>query len=529
MDKRINLVEKRWVNRKDIVTISQDDRLIFDVNCNETDPHEYIQYEKLSSFAEVKNFSFTNLLNKTIKYTLDIDCEGEVTIQPVFITYSQNERVRTEHMDLKAIKLLRMTGDEENIKLAFRVSGKGTITVNSFYMEEYSDYNKLIDSEITKSIDEKFLVLTNNYPNYNDLYKNGFVRSRVISYLDNNIKLDVFALQKHGDMQKYEFDGVTVYKGNRETLRNVLTRVKYKKILIHFVNNSMYDTIMEVDPNYKLLVWVHGVESERWHRRLFNFRGPEDIKNLKEIMKDNFEKIKFMRQIYTRKDENIRFIFVSKFMKQMAEEDTGVDVVNYEIIHNVIDDDNFRYQEKTAEHRKKILTIRPFASYKYANDLTVKAILELSKRPFFKELEFTIYGDGALFNETLKPLLDRNFSNVKIIRKFLTQKEIAESHKDNGIFICPTRLDAQGVSMCEAMASGLVPVTNGITAIPEFVSSDQGMLVAGEDYLGLANAIEELYNSPEKFLRLSKGASEGIVRQSGIKAVVHAEIEVITK
>jgi glycosyltransferase involved in cell wall biosynthesis len=527
MQKDINLLENKWLSRKDIVKIVKDKKLIFYINCNEANQYEYVHYEQLTNFVDLKDFNFTNLLNKTLKFEMDIAYEGVISVQPVIITYSKTKRLRTEHIDLNAIKVLVMRDEEEYIKLALRVSGKGVATINSFRLEIYDDKTDLFDSLIGRSKSEKYLILTNNYPNYDGLYKNGFVHSRVITYIQNNLDVDVFVLRNREDFEKYVFEGVTVFKGDNNVLKTVFERVTYKKILIHFVNENMYNTIMEINPEYKLLIWIHGVESERWYRRLFNYRSSDDICKLKDTLKDNFLKIRFMKKIYSRKDNNIKFIFVSQFMKIMAEEDTGVNVANYRIIHNVVDDETFKYYEKSAELRKKILTIRPFASYKYANDLTVKAILELSNRVFFKELEFTIYGDGPLFNETLKPLMDRNFENVKLNKRFLTQKEIASIHKENGIFICPTRLDAQGVSMCEAMSSGLVPVTTGVTAIPEFVTKDKGMLVSGEDYVGLANAVEELYNQPDKFCRLSRNASEGIIKQSGKQAIVAKELETI--
>ena len=74
----------------------------------------------------------------------------------------------------------------------------------------------------------------------------------------------------------------------------------------------------------------------------------------------------------------------------------------YSIIHNMIDTEKFRYVKKTPELRKKVLTIKPFANKKYANDLTTKGILELSKRPCFQDMEFAIYGRGELFDERVK-------------------------------------------------------------------------------------------------------------------------------
>ncbi len=112
----------------------------------------------------------------------------------------------------------------------------------------------------------------------------------------------------------------------------------------------------------------------------------------------------------------------------------------------------------------------------------------LSKEPFFEDMEFCFIGKGALFDKTLALL--RQFKNVTIRETFLEQSEISALHKEYGIFPCPTRLDAQGVSMCEAMSSGLIPVTSGVTAIPEFVNDEVGVLAKEENYLDLAEGMK---------------------------------------
>ena len=52
--------------------------------------------------------------------------------------------------------------------------------------------------------------------------------------------------------------------------------------------------------------------------------------------------------------------------------------------------------------RKKILTIKSFASKKYGNDITTKGIVELSKRACFKDLDFEIDADRGYTIEDLK-------------------------------------------------------------------------------------------------------------------------------
>ena len=85
--------------------------------------------------------------------------------------------------------------------------------------------------------------------------------------------------------------------------------------------------------------------------------------------------------------------------------------------------------------------------------------------------------------------------------------QISKLHKSYGVFLTPTRMDSQGVSRDEAMSSGLVPITNAVTAIPEFVDDNSGILVDGEDFEGMANGIIMLYENPEVFSNLSRNAS----------------------
>jgi glycosyltransferase involved in cell wall biosynthesis len=175
--------------------------------------------------------------------------------------------------------------------------------------------------------------------------------------------------------------------------------------------------------------------------------------------------------------------------------------------------------------RKKILSIKPYTSYYYANDITTKAIIELSKSSIFNELEFYIYGDGDLFAHDNAPL--KQYRNVHLVKKFLSQYEIVELHKTCGIYLATTRLDSQGVSRDEAMSSGLVPIANAVSAIPEFVDERCGILVPSEDYHSVAKAVEILYAEPELFLKLSFAAAERVRRQSAKSNTISKEKRLI--
>jgi glycosyltransferase involved in cell wall biosynthesis len=88
-------------------------------------------------------------------------------------------------------------------------------------------------------------------------------------------------------------------------------------------------------------------------------------------------------------------------------------------------------------------------------------------------------------------------------------------------------MDAQGVSRDEAMASGLVPVTSGVTAVPEFVDQECGFLVPLDDAVGLAAAIETLYHDPARFERMSAAAAARVRKQSGPDLTAGRELELL--
>ena len=361
------------------------------------------------------------------------------------------------------------------------------------------------------------LVLTNNYPSYDDLYKNGFVHSRVKAYKQNNINVDIFKLRVGEELRYEEFEDIDIISGDQLALDTILKNRKYQSILVHFLSPQMWEILQKHIDNIKVVVWVHGAEIHPWYRRKYNLVTKEDEINAK---KQSEERMAFWHSVLDNMHKNLHLVFVSNSFSKEVFEDIGYELLReqYSIIHNPIDTQKFKYIKKDVHQRKKILSIRPFASRQYANDLSVKAILELSKKPFFDELEFHIVGDGKLFDETIEPI--KEFKNVTIERKFITQTEIAQLHKEYGLFLCPTRWDSQGVSRDEAMASGLIPITNAVAAIPEFIDSQSGILAPQEDYKKLTEGIEKLYYDEKLFLQMSESAHQHVMSRDKDKVVI---------
>ena len=78
------------------------------------------------------------------------------------------------------------------------------------------------------------------------------------------------------------------------------------------------------------------------------------------------------------------------------------------------------------------------------------------------------------------------------------------------------------------MSSGLVPVTNAVAAIPEFIDNTCAILAEENDFVGLAEGIEKLYHDPQLYLQMSRNAAERVRKQSSKVYTIDKEIELFS-
>ncbi|OHR74499.1 hypothetical protein HMPREF3291_17895 [Bacillus sp. HMSC76G11] len=468
----------------------------------------------------------------TMTAKLDGKTSGSLQLQQVIVGFdTNNKQVFSVYNPLGSEMIVTFPESAVSYAVGLRISGDGEAILSEFSLKSYNQPPLVSKKELfSVRSDVDYLLITNVYPEKNNYYQNMFIHRRALSYKEKGIKVAIFRLNTSPSIGYYEYEGIPVYMSGDEELTRLLDFRSYKKILFHFITERMYEAVNKSNARTTpKLIWVHGYETTKWYRRWFNFY--KDVSSLRSALNQapgNQRQLDFMHKLYSSNDNTIKFIFVSKWYKEnVAEKDANAIVKNYSIIHNVIDDQLYRYEPKSAEQRKRILTIRPFASRTYANDLMVKAILALKDQPFFGELEFDIFGQGPLFDKEVEPV--RGLSNVHLHNHFLSQEQIAKQHKSHGIFLGPSRMDSQGVSLGEAMSSGLVPVTTKVYAIPEFIDETCGFLADKEDYLGLAQAIEYLYYNPKAFLEKSEEAAHRVRYQCGKDKMIRAEVKEITE
>ena len=450
------------------------------------------------------------------RFNFEVDTEMLVSFVLIFL---DAERKRIGHVIRACSSNLSISTPvgARYVRLGLRIQGPGTARIKRLVLGHVPSPAAGVPARAS------YLIVSRGYPAYDNLYSYAYVHRRVLGYASSGMPVDVFRLTED-HITFSEFEGIDVVSGQLSDLELMLRSNPYKTVMVHSLDRAMWSVLKTCAPDREVLVWVHGAEIQPWYRRDFSFL---DDRDRERGMQRSNDRMAFWRELFSDSSANVRFVFVSRHLLREAQRDVGIDLdpSRYVVIHNYIDNQLFPYLAKDVAQRKRLLSIRPYSRPTYANDLTVRAILDLSKEPFFGELEFRLIGDGRLFDETVEPL--RGFPNVLLEKRFLSQSEIAALHRQYGVFLCPSRIDSQGVSRDEAMASGLVPITNRVSAIPEFVDEQCGFLAAPEDWRGMADAVRQLYADPDIFKRMSAAAARRVRQQSGKAQTLDREIVLI--
>ncbi|WP_411562743.1 glycosyltransferase [Pseudomonas shirazensis] len=503
----------------ELFNVTRNKFLDLDVDGDNWRVHSRLEDGKHEYVYALQDASLDQLHIKDGQLKLFLDCSPGLNLQLV-VMFLDADKQRISHVMQHANRnhTCAVPSEAGFVRLGLRAYASGNTEIKALVL----GHRDLQPSEMLGRAEH--LLVTNHYPAYNDLYRNGFVHSRVKAYQEQDLGVDVFRLRKNEAVSYHEFQNVDVVTGCQSTLGKMLESGQYKTVLVHFLDPEMWSVLKQCSPETKIIVWVHGAEIQPWWRREYNY---SDELQLAAAKLESDKRLAFWQETLGNMPDNLKLVFVSRYFAEEVMEDLGFRIAEerYEIIHNPIDTEIFSYQPKPDEQRMKLLSIRPYASAKYANDLSVRAIELLASKPYFGELEFRMIGDGVLFEETLAPL--RKYPNVKIERGFLKHQQIADLHKQYGLFLCPTRMDAQGVSRDEAMSSGLVAVTNNVTAIPEFVDENCGVLAPADDAQAMADGIARVVETPALFTTLSAAARQRVEKQTAKQSIINREINLI--
>jgi len=340
----------------------------------------------------------------------------------------------------------------------------------------------------------RILIIPSSYPDEVHKESYSFVHARAKIYLKNNHLVKVF-IPSNQLSRRYSFENVEILQESYNYLRRAVDLFDPDIVAVHSPSASMARHLHGLLADKPIITWIHGIET--LFTLFHHYYPPWELKSkIRSLLWDPL-KIAVIRRFI---DRSTAVVYVSKWMKKMTEFYTQNRHPFAFTIPNPVDTDIFRPFEKSTETQIKGISVRSLG-WKYGLDIAVRAYSRL------EETNLTIIGSGSLSNY-IRKLIREYEANVCLKEKTLPHGKMPEIFAEYGYFVAPSRTEAQGVAMCEAMACGLPVIATKVGGIPEFVTNEvNGLLVPPENPIQVRKAIKRLISDHRIYETLSKNAA----------------------
>ena len=346
---------------------------------------------------------------------------------------------------------------------------------------------------------KKILVLVVDYPNNMGGVALMYVHVRNKYYMQHGIDVTVLNFSSHED---YIIDGIPVI--TLKTYEN--SPDQYEILVLHAANiRNHYRFLRKFEKKFAhLIFFFHGHEVMKINKaypKPYNYTKKDSVLN--RIIQNCYDSLKLSlwHKYFPKVAYKTDFIFVSKWFYHEFERYvrlTGKDLENHvHIIYNsvgeIFENNSYHYG---GEKEYDFISIRSYMDKsKYCMDI----INTLAKNnPQFK---FLVIGKGEFYRKNKKP------KNVVWLEETLNHESMIYYVDKSACALLPTRLDAQGVMMCEMATYGIPVITSSLPVCQEVLGDFLNVAYIDNDdiehvdlsqlYKGLLE--NEPYNKTVKF------------------------------
>ncbi|CAH1584919.1 glycosyltransferase family 4 protein [Vibrio owensii] len=318
------------------------------------------------------------------------------------------------------------------------------------------------------------LVLSQTYPSETSPYQMMYVHNRCSEYIKLGHSVTVLSFSAK---EPYEFKGVNVVT-EKYFYENLSIR-DFTSVVSHAPNvRNGFRFLYKYKPK-NIILFIHGHEALNYLNYYPGEYTDRKVRNklivkLSKIFRYIYEKIKLrVFNIFVRRFSRcLKIVFVSDWMRRHYIKNVGElpHAVSNAIIPNSCNQCFFTNSWNCGDKEYDFVSIRPLSGRKYAVDV----IVDLANK--YPKLKFALYGKGNAFKYINKP------DNLDVFEIFVQPEQIPDILDRAKFALMPTRLDAQGVMMCEMATYGIPLITSDISVCKEvFQSFDNVFFINNEN------------------------------------------------
>lgn len=354
----------------------------------------------------------------------------------------------------------------------------------------------------------KILIISRNYPHRNNLSVFAFVHTRAKMYLQRGNKVKVFIPSRQGVSQyTYTYDNIEVMQAPLTHVSRIISSFDPDGLVIHSPWAQLLSYISKF--GRPIITYIHGSEAQI--SALLDFYTPLSVEvrlgscNFLKIVLDRgrlwYNDFTRCLELGKSLNKSTAIVYPSKWVRDICQRHTRVRHPQSFVIPNPVDTELFKSPTRhSLSERRGALSVRSL-EWVYGLDIAIKAFSNL------EEAKLTILGKGSL-EDYLRKLSQQYNSNVRFIVRMIDHDKMPHFMDEFGFFIAPSRIESQGLAMCEAMACGMPVIATRVGGIPEFLKDGfNGLLVPPEDPISIRQAVKLLTSNPVLYEKLSQNAS----------------------
>jgi len=342
----------------------------------------------------------------------------------------------------------------------------------------------------------------------------GFVHSRAKVYVKNN--QNVFVFVPSDKPERYVYESINVFKAPLKMINIIIDEYDPDIIALHAPSYNWLKILGKI--KRPIVTWFHGVEVliRAFHSYIPPFGFKNNVRKMWSVFSNTGRNLEMRRLLF----HSTAIVYVSEWMKKMTELYLMRRHPNSFVIPNPVDTELFKpFDRNKLKVLLNAISVRAL-EWKYGLDIAIRAFSDL-------ETKLTIVGWGSL-EKYLRGLAKKCNSNVEFITSGIEHEKLPMIYNKYAFFVAPSRTEAQGVAMCEAMACGLPVVATRVGGIPEFVKDRvNGLLVPPEDYLKLREAMKLLTSNNHLYDSLRRNAREYTIKNLSDTVIYKKEYAIL--
>ncbi len=349
---------------------------------------------------------------------------------------------------------------------------------------------------------KNLLVLVADYPNNHGNVSLMYVHTRNLYYIKNNLNVTVLNFAAETGYIKDGIKVITKKEYDNE-------KAKYDCLILHAANLRNHYSFLKREGNKfdSFIFFYHGHEVMKINKDYcppYNYKKVNKINYFIQNVYD-YLKLKIWKKYLISVVGKSEFVFVSNWMKEIFLENTKINpsLLNEKMhitYNNVgLEFENLKYDDSKIKHFDFVTIRANIDGSKYCIDI----VNRLAKNT--PGSKFLVVGKGEFFNHFEKA------DNLIWLNETLSHDEIIEVLNDAKFALMPTRIDAQGLMMCEMAAFGIPIITSDIPVCHEvFDDFINAFYISNDDELA---SLERFLNFDLKYIKDTRFYIENTVKK----------------